>query len=157
MKRLSGHIIVVAMVATLMAACDSSVMYSENKRIDDDGWKASDKLIFNCEVEDTAGNYLCCLDIRNKIDYPYSNIYFFIKTIYPDGTVAVDTNVEFSLAEPDGRWRGRQNGRYVDGRYPLCAFHFPQRGLYQFVVSHAMRDTILVGMHDVGMTIQKLD
>ena len=32
-----------------------------------------------------------------------------------------------------------------------------QKGIYQFVVSHAMRDTILAGMHDVGMTIQKLD
>ena len=72
-------------------------------------------------------------------------------------TIAVDTNVEFSLAERDGRWRGRQSGRYIDGRYPLCAFHFPQKGIYQFVVSHAMRDTILAGMHDVGMTIQKLD
>ncbi len=157
MKKLLGLIPIFVLFASLLAACDSSVMYSDSKRIDDKGWNASDKLIFNCEVEDTTGNYLCCLDIRNSIDYSYSNIYFFIKTIYPDGTIAVDTNVEFSLAERDGRWRGRQSGRYIDGRYPLCAFHFPQKGIYQFVVSHAMRDTILAGMHDVGMTIQKLD
>lgn len=140
------------LVLTLVA-CDRNVVYDESHRIDEEGWDASNKLVFNYDADDTASTYLCCFDIRNCDDYPYSNVYFNIKTIYPDGAVAVDTNLQFILAEKDGRWLGRESGRYIDGRYPFCFFKFPQRGSYQFVVSHAMRDTVLTGIRDVSFVI----
>lgn len=136
-------------------ACDSSVVYDESHRVDKDGWNADDKLVFNYEAEDTVSTFLCCFDIRNTNDYPYSNIYFNIKTIYPEGAVAVDTNLQFVLAANDGKWLGRESGRYIDGRYPFCYFKFPQRGAYQFVVSHAMRDTILPGINNISFVILK--
>lgn len=137
----------------LAVACDRSVVYDEERRVDEKGWNAADSLVFNYEADDTSHTYLCCFDIRNLDDYPYSNIYFNIKTIYPDGAVAVDTNLQFILAEKDGRWLGRESGRYVDGRYPFCYFKFPQQGVYQFVLSHAMRDTILPGVKNVSFVI----
>ena len=139
-------------VLTLMG-CDRSVVFDESKRVDEDGWSMSDSLVFNYQAEDTTTTYLCCFDIRNTGDYPYSNIYFNIKTIYPDGAIAVDTNLQFVLAEKDGRWLGRQSGRYIDGRYPFCYFKFPQQGAYQFVVTHAMRDTLLSGIKNVSFVI----
>ncbi|MBQ6236873.1 MAG: gliding motility lipoprotein GldH [Bacteroidales bacterium] len=150
------YILLAASMLTL-AACDSNVMYNENRRINEQGWNMDDSLVFNLEADDTNSTYLCCLDIRNRNDYPYSNIYFFITTIYPDGSVAADTNIEFVLAERDGRWLGKENGRYVDGRYPFCYFHFPQQGSYQFVVRHAMRDTLLPGIKNVGMHIERTE
>lgn len=137
----------------LATACDRSVVYDEERRVDDQGWNAADSLVFNYEAEDTSNTYLCCFDIRNRDDYPYSNIYFNIKTIYPDGAVAVDTNLQFILAEKDGRWLGRESGHYIDGRYPFCYFKFPQKGAYQFVISHAMRDTLLTGVKNVSFVI----
>lgn len=141
----------------LLAACAPNEVYNESHRIDDDGWNMNDKQVFNFEAEDTTQTYLCCLDIRNRNDYAFSNIYFFISTIYPDGSIAVDTNIEFQLAERDGRWLGKDNGRYVDGRYPFCYFHFPQKGSYQFVIQHAMRDSILQGIKNIGLHIEKIE
>ena len=141
----------------LLAACAPNEVYNENHRIDDDGWNMDDKLVFNFEAEDTTQTYLCCLDIRNRHDYPFSNIYFLISTIYPDGSVAVDTNIEFQLTERDGRWFGKDNGRYVDGRYPFCYFHFPQTGSYQFIIQHAMRDSVLQGIKNIGLHIEKIE
>ena len=138
-----------------VAACDSDELYNENHHIDEKGWHLDDKLVFNIDAEDTTQTYLCCLDIRNRNDYAFSNIYFYISTIYPDGSVAVDTNIEFQLAERDGRWLGKYNGRYVDGRYPFCYFHFPQKGSYQFIIQHAMRDTLLQGIKNIGLHIEK--
>ena len=137
----------------VVVSCDRSVVYDDEKRIDEQGWNVSDSLVFNYEAEDTVNTYLCCFDIRNCDDYPYSNIYFNIKTIYPDGKVAVDTNLQFVLAEKDGRWLGRKSGSYIDGRYPFCYFKFPQQGAYQFVVTHAMRDDVLVGVKNVSFVI----
>lgn len=146
-------IFVILSLMAFAVACDRSVVYDESQSVDVDGWKMEDSLVFNYEAEDTLHTYLCCFDIRNREDYPYSNIYFNIKTIYPDGAVAVDTNLQFVLAENDGRWLGRKSGRYIDGRYPFCYFKFPQRGAYQFVVTHAMRDDNLPGVKNVSFVI----
>lgn len=140
----------------LFTACDSTVLYDETARVDEKGWHYNDALTFNFSADDTTTTYTCYLDIRNRNDYPYSNIYLNIVTIYPDGAVAADTNLQFVLAQPDGQWLGRYNGRYVDGRYPFCRFRFPQQGSYQFVIRHAMRDTILPGILDVGMHISRV-
>ena len=147
--------ILIALAAFVLASCDSSIVYSEGQRVDEKGWSMDQALVFNCDVQDTSAPCICCIDLRNTDDYPFSNIYFFIKTIYPDGSVAVDTNIQFVLAENDGQWRGRRSGKYIDGRYPFCYFHFPQPGAYQFQISHAMRDTMLRGVKEVGLTIIK--
>lgn len=139
----------------LVAACDSDVLYNENHDIDSRGWQIDDKQVYNFETDDTTTNYLCYIDIRNSFDYPYSNLYLNVVTIFPHGEVASDTNIEFTLAQPDGKWLGKASGRYVDGRYPLCLFHFPEAGTYQFIVSHAMRDTALVGIRNIGIHIEK--
>lgn len=143
-------------VCLFFASCDSSVLYNHSCRISDDGWNASDELLFNVEASDTTQTYLCCIDLRNGNDYPFSNIYFSIKTVFPDGSVAADTNMEFMLAEPDGRWLGKQTGSYVDGRYPFGYFRFPQTGQYQFVITHAMRDSVLTGIKNVGLHIERM-
>ncbi|MBR3529272.1 MAG: gliding motility lipoprotein GldH [Bacteroidales bacterium] len=149
------HTLIALLIGLLVfAACDSKVFYDETCRVDEQGWNMDDKLVYNIDVDDTAQTYLCCLDVRVRNDYPYSNIYFFLSTVYPNGDVAVDTNIEFQLAAPDGKWMGREQGRYVDGRYPFCYFRFPERGSYQFVLRHAMRDTLLRGVKDVGLHIE---
>ncbi len=145
------------LVALTLGACDSSVLYDESHRVDEQGWRMDDSLVYNIETDDTTQTYLCCMDVRVRNDYPYANIYFFLSTIYPNGDIAVDTNIEFQLAAPDGKWLGKEQGRYVDGRYPFCYFHFPQPGRYQFVIRHAMRDTLLRGVKDIGMHIEKIE
>ncbi len=144
------------LLSLAFVACDSSVLYNENFQVDEKGWDMNDPLVFNFEADDTTQTYLCCLDVRVRNDYPYANIYFFLSTVYPNGDVAVDTNIEFQLAAPDGKWLGKEQGRYVDGRYPFCYFHFPQQGRYQFKIRHAMRDTLLPGVKDVGLHIEKI-
>ena len=151
------RILLILLPLLLVTACAPNELYNENHRIDEKGWDMNDKQVFNFEADDTAHTYLCCLDIRNRNDYAFSNIYFFISTVYPDGSVAVDTNIEFQLAERDGRWLGKDNGRYVDGRYPFCYFHFPQKGSYQFIIQHAMRDSILQGIKNIGLHIEKIE
>ncbi len=147
-------LLILLTVSLFAASCDRNELYNESRHIDEQGWNMDDKLVFDLEANDTNSTYLCCIDIRNRNDYPYSNIYFFITTIYPDGSVAADTNIEFKLAERDGRWLGKESGRYVDGRYPFCYFHFPQKGNYQFIISHAMRDTLLPGIKNIGLHIE---
>ncbi|MBO4306866.1 MAG: gliding motility lipoprotein GldH [Bacteroidales bacterium] len=155
-QRKNTAILIAAMALLLVAACDRSVVYDEHFTVDENGWNMDEPIVFNIEAEDTSETCLCFLDIRNRNDYAFSNIFFFITTIYPNGEIAADTNIEFQLAMPDGKWLGKESGRYVDGRYPLCYFHFPEKGKYQFVIHHAMRDTLLAGIKDIGMHVERV-
>ncbi len=148
--------IVLILLPLLLISCDRNVLFDQSQRVDGGGWPASQLLRFNVEATDTTSRYLCCIDLRNELDYPFSNIYLSIKTVYPDGSFSADTNIEFILAQPDGKWLGRQTARYVDGRYPFAYFQFPRPGAYQFVLSHAMRDSLLPGIRDVGLHIERI-
>lgn len=134
--------------------CDRKVFFSDDKRIDEKGWNMDDKLYFDVDVTDTLKLYSFFIDLRVSHDYPYSNAFLFINTTFPDGGVAADT-LECPLADIDGRWYGRQTGRYVDNRYVFRPnMIFPSSGHYRFEIGHAMRDTNAVGFKNVGLRIE---
>ena len=73
-------LLILLTVSLFAASCDRNELYNESRHIDEQGWNMDDKLVFDLEANDTNSTYLCCIDIRNRNDYPYSNIYFFITT-----------------------------------------------------------------------------
>ena len=139
--------------AMLLVACSSDVIYNETHAVDENGWDISDTLRYTLNVSDTQTIYNLFLDLRISRSYPYSNAFLFLNTTFPDGGVALDT-LECPLAYPDGRWRGKEGGRYVDNRYYFKKqVIFPNSGTYHFAITHGMRDTVASGIKDVGLTL----
>ena len=94
--------------------------------------------------------------MRNTTDYPYSNLYVFLKTFYPKGQISVDT-LECFLAEADGKWLGKRRGSMVDHRILLQrTFRFVQSGTYSFEFEQAMRVNPLPGIRNFGIRIEKV-
>lgn len=158
MKRNNLFIVAVAflvLVSAFCGGCNRNVFYSDSMRVDENGWNLNDKLDFEVEVKDTTKMYSFFIDVRNSYNYPYSNTFLFITTTFPDGSIAKDT-MECPLADVDGRWYGKQTGHYVDNRYRFRNENiiFPMKGTYKFQVSHAMRDTNVVGLKNVGLRIE---
>lgn len=143
------------LLLTLVAiGCESGVYYDKQVAVDQHGWLPSDEAVFEVNVTDTTQIFNFLLEVRNNIDYPYANTFFFIHTLFPDGSIAYDT-LEFPLADPSGRWLGRRTGRYIDTRYYFRRnARFPQEGTYQFAISNGMRDSAITGLHDVGLRIE---
>lgn len=129
-------------------------MFIDEQRVDERGWNLSDKLFYDVEVTDTVGYFNFFIDVRNTVSYPYSNTFLFINTTFPDGSVACDT-LECPLADVDGRWLGKQSGHYVSNRYYLRkGVRFPMSGKYRFAIAHGMRDTNIVGIKNIGLSIE---
>ena len=138
----------------LLASCDSSVFYSEYIQVNEPGWLPSDSACFDVPIDDTNAVYNFLIEVRNNIDYPYSNAFFFNGPACPDGTIARDT-LEMPLAAPSGQWYGKRAGRYVDTR---CYFRrnarFPMTGTYHFAITNGMRDSAITGIRDIGLRIE---
>jgi gliding motility-associated lipoprotein GldH len=95
------------------------------------------------------------VNIRNLGTYPYSNIYLFLTIGAPDGKLLTDT-VEFTLADPSGRWTGSGIGGLHDNQILYkSSVYFPRKGIYTFRIKQGMRDNVLPGIRDVGIRIEK--
>ena len=136
-------------------SCDSKRFYEENKRIEKSVWNSKDKVTFNVTITDILTRYNFYLNLRNGGDYPYSNIYLFLKTNFPDGRIARDT-IECQLADYDGKWLGSGISDVKFNRFLFQkGVKFPRKGEYVFEVEHAMRVDDLKGITDIGIRLEK--
>ena len=155
MKRQYRTIALLPLLLLLLQGCDKHVYYTDEHDVDETGWNMNDAAVFDVDVDDTLQVFDFFIDVRNSVHFPKANVFFFINTTFPDGSVAYDT-LECPLADVEGHWYGRRTGRYVDSRYVFRRHViFPRTGLYRFESLHGMRDTIVVGLKSVGLRIER--
>jgi len=139
----------------LLCSCDPKRLFEENRVVDKGIWSSTEKQIFEVTIPDTTLRYNVYLNIRNAMEYPYSNLYIFMQTVFPDGRIARDT-IECALADYDGRWLGSGMGSVKYNRFLLQnGVSFRQKGTYRFELEQAMRVNELKGIRDIGLRIEK--
>ncbi|MEI6853838.1 MAG: gliding motility lipoprotein GldH [Bacteroidota bacterium] len=145
------------LLLTFLSSCSSDAIFDNSKEISGGVWKSSDIVKFSVPITDTvqACNYY--INVRNSTDYPYANLYLFIKTFYPNGKISVDT-VECYLADTEGKWLGNRSGGRVDNRILFRkSFRFRMLGTYSFEFEQAMRTDELRGIENFGIRIEKFE
>lgn len=148
----------ILLVVILFSACNNNVVYDENKEVNQRVWKTTDKLYYEVDITDTIKSYKLAINIRNTIEYPYSNIYFYMNTILPNGKVTKCDTIECYLAYPDGTWKGKGNSKIRDNRFWIAKnVKFEQKGKYTFELRQATIDSTLKGICDVGLHLEYQD
>jgi gliding motility-associated lipoprotein GldH len=154
MLRYSLFIMVFTFVATL-SGCNENILFEENQSVNTRGWHVNDTLFFTYNLSDTTALHDLYINVRNSADYPYSNLYIFFETYFPDGRVYRDT-VEMILADRFGQWTGSGFGSIKSNSFHFRRdVWFPLAGEYQFAIQHAMREESLRGISDMGIRIEK--
>lgn len=157
MKTIISRITILLIVISF-TACNVNVVYDENKEVNQESWKTTDKLYYEIDIKDTLKTYKLAINIRNTVEYPYSNIYFYMNTILPDGKVTKRDTIECYLAYPDGTWKGKGNSRIKDNRFWIAKnVKFNQIGKYTFELRQATTDSLLKGISDVGLHLEYQD
>lgn len=138
-----------------IVSCDRKRVFESYIKLDEKGWNKDSVLVFHVQLTDTIRNHNLLVNIRNKGTYPYSNLWLFLTIGSPDGSMRTDT-VEFTLAEPSGRWRGSGIGGLHDNQILYKnSVYFPRKGKYTFKIKQGMRDNVLHGIRDIGIRIEK--
>lgn len=153
MARLRVFIILFILFTTVLFSCNRGVIYQEYRTIEDASWHMDSVLHFHVPVEDSLALSNLFINIRNNTDYPYSNLYLFVTTEFPNGHITRDT-IECILADRDGRWLGSGSGRIKDNKIMLQqGLRFPLKGIYIIHLEQAMRKKKLKGIEDIGFSI----
>lgn len=153
MKIIVKYFMTLAIIGLI--SCDSIKVFEDYYKLDNNGWHKDSTIVFNVQLTDTTRNHNLYVNIRNKGTYQYSNLYLFLSIGSPDGKTLIDT-VEFTLAEPSGKWIGSGIGGLYDNQILYkSSVYFPKKGDYKFVIKQGMRDNLLEGIRDVGLRIEK--
>lgn len=138
-----------------VTACDPGRIYDQSFVVEDASWDRDSVYHYEVMIDDSLQLSNFYISIRNNTDYPYSNIYFFFSTKFPNGHVTRDT-IECILADKNGKWLGNGSGRIKDNLIMLQqSLRFPITGVYHFYLEQGMRDTHLTGIEDIGIRIEK--
>lgn len=138
----------------LCVGCNHSVLTSHYETIPDGGWNADSTLVFPFEITDSLAMYDIIMNVRHTDAYPYQNIWLFTR-LYADTICLQSDTLEFYLADSRGRWLGNGFGRLHD--MPMMQRHnvgFEVPGCYRLEVQQAMREDVLCGISDFGVTVQ---
>jgi len=142
-------------VTVLLCSCNKNVVFTEYHTFPENEWHAKEKVIFDVEIKDSQSLNNISLKVRHSDSYPYSNLYMFVTTSYPDGKVKRDT-MEVILANQKGEWMGSGAGDIFDFEVPIKKnVRFALPGKYQFTFEHAMRVDPLPQIMDFGFEIEK--
>jgi len=148
---------VFGLLSVLFASCNGKVVYSKYETLPEEGWKTENKLSYEVDIEDASSFNNVFLTVRHADSYPYSNLFVFLTTTYPNGKITVDT-LECILANKKGEWQGDGAGEIWDNKIPLKQnLRFPQKGKYKFTFEQGMRSNPLPLIMDFGIIIEKAD
>jgi gliding motility-associated lipoprotein GldH len=147
----------ILLIAVLFQSCDRNRIYEHNVQISDQLWDSTEKVVCEVDVKDTLSPTTFYINVRHADGYPYSNLYMFIRTDFPNGKKALDT-LECILADESGKWLGKGLGDIYDCQIPFKRrVRFPMSGKYIFTLQQAMRVDKLPLILDVGLRIEKME
>lgn len=155
MKKIILQISVFLLGIALFFACEQGAVYDQFSEIPKEGWNKDSLLVFAIDVRDTTQFHNLYINLRNDINYKYSNLWLFIDINPPGGTVVTDT-FEITLANPSGKWLGEGFGGLKTRELLYkSSVYFPVSGRYEIRIQQGMRENILKGITDVGIRLEK--
>jgi gliding motility-associated lipoprotein GldH len=140
----------------LLSSCNSYVVYTDSKVMNEKTWRLADIPSFKVPITDTINSNNVIFTIRTGTSYPFRNIYLFVTTTSPDGKNITDT-IQYYLADEKGKWFGSGFGDIHELNLPYKSnVFFPSKGIYQFNIQHGMRVEDLKGVYDFGLRVEKI-
>lgn len=143
----------------MLSACGEGVVFQEDAQTPKGIWERGWNPAFSFDINDTLAAHDVFLDVRHTGDYPFSNLFAFVKLTGPDGGQLIDT-VECTLADAQGRWYGKGAGFIRSDRFDAHVLYrsrnrFPRKGRYTIALEQVMRVEELNGIIDVGVSIER--
>lgn len=155
MKKIVVPFVLGCIFLIIVFACKNNGVFSLYKTIPHATWHRDSVVVFQVPVADTLRNHNLYVNVRNDIEYKYSNLWLFINIIQPGDSTAVTDTLEVTLADPTGKWLGHGFGgvKTNETLFKQNVF-FPVSGNYEIQIKQGMRGQQLDGITEVGVRVE---
>ena len=136
----------------LLTACGEQPHYQKVYSFEDRKWNLDVKPEFTVDIQDIEKEYDFELLLRTTTDYPYSNLWIFMKTTTPNGEVAREP-FEIRVANEDGSWIGNKTGTIVETPINFKRRKLPEKGNYTFIIEQAITEYEVSEVLDLQFTV----
>ena len=143
-------------ISLIAVACTSNDVYFKYQSVASQGWNKDSLYRFDIPIVDTIATYNVYVNIRNRGEYPYQNLWVFLAKTTPDSIESKDS-IECYLADKRGKWLGSGLGSILE--MPVLYqqnVRFSKSGTYHYKICQGMRDSLLKGINDIGMRVEKV-
>lgn len=144
------------LISLFLTSCLNNDVFLKYKTITSLGWNKDSLYTFDVPIKDTTATYNLYVNVRNRGEYPYQNLWIFLSKMTPDSIESKDS-VECYLADRRGKWLGSGVGSVLE--MPVLyqqKVKFDKAGIYRYKIGHGMRDSVLIGINDIGMRVEKV-
>ena len=156
MKRFGFQILMVCASLFFILSCNMGGVSGEYRSIPKSDWNRDSVVVFQIPVTDTVQRHNIFLNVRNDIEYKYSNLWLFVEIIQPGDSTAVIDTFEFTLADQTGKWLGHGFGGVKTNEMLFKSnVYFPVSGIYGLQIQHGMRGKLLNGITEIGYRLEK--
>ncbi len=140
------------LLVTLLSACEKNI-YKHQCDIPEGIWDINNVLIFTPQIDSINKLYDINLEVRHATMYPSQNLWLFIKTTAPSGTIQIDT-LECTMADNSGKWISDCAGDICDFTTTYKKMiKFVEQGKYTMEIQHGMRTDKLPLILKLGIII----
>lgn len=152
-------VICLTVLALLFSSCRNDIVYSQFSPVSypdgtitsSDKWHMDSAMRYDYTITDAESNYRMLIYVRHTERYPYQNMWLFV------GDSLHQDTIEFYLADDRGQWLGDKHHGFIEMPVLLEEnYHFPDTGSYYMTIRQGMRDSVLRGITDIGLEIQKI-
>lgn len=150
---LKNSLIIILII--LLSACNTETVYHSYHHISKDGWSKSDTLVFNTLLPDTLNAYQLTVEVRNLGNYPYQDLYLFVRSNPINSCLFTADTIKCALADEQGQWNGNGLGAIYQNTFPTRSIPFHHQNEITFKITHGMTDPLLKGISDIGIRITK--
>jgi gliding motility-associated lipoprotein GldH len=156
MKKFVFQILIGCILVITILSCSNGGVFSKYKTIQKGVWHRDSLVVFQVPVTDTIQRQNLYLNVRNDINYKYSNLWLFVEILQPGDTTAVKDTFEFTLADATGKWLGEGFGGVKTNEMLFKRnVYFPVSGIYEIQIQHGMRGKLLEGITEIGFRVEK--
>jgi len=155
-KRIKNKSFFAIFFSLFIVGCTSNDVYFQYKSVATKGWNKDSLYCFDVPIDDISATYNVYVNVRNRTEYPYQNLWLFLSKTTPDKIQTKDS-IECYLADQRGKWLGSGLGSIME--MPVLyqqKVRFKTKGTYHYKIVHGMRDSILTGINDIGMRVEKV-
>ena len=137
----------------LLTACGEQPLYEKVYSFEGKEWKQEVKPEYKVKIDNIANEYDFTLSLRTTTDYPYSDLWVFMKTVAPDGTTAREP-FKIQITNADGSWIGNKTGTIVETPLYFRRRKLPIKGEYTFTIEQGITESVVTEVLDLGFRVE---